>query len=461
MATSTITLNHQINNNWSYNAVAYYQNYNKDFYGTERIQWNLQQNGDYTWKRTLNKQYVEQNYGSLQFNINGEFKTGKLTHKLLAGADADYLQADTYTYQLQKQDGTYADAGNNFSYGTNGNTSNGNISLTDENTWATGYTPNSKKKDLTRVPTRRIGVYVQDLISLTEKLKFLAGVRWSYLENKTTQVTNYLSSTKTETANSYKKDMAFSPRFGLVYQFDDSFTAFASYSNSFTPNTGLSIDSNKKTSPLDPSIINQYEVGIKKNLLKNTLAFNITAYQIDNSNLSQVSEIDVNYKELTGKTRSQGVEVDVTGNPTTNLSINAGYSYNYMTYLDTPNTDGSFVEGERLVRTPANTANASVFYTFQNYIKGLKIGISSFYTGNRLAGWNNLKDANGNQKTNRMYEIGDYTTVDFSIGYQAKKFSIMGKIGNLFDVVDYNVHENYSVNPITPRNFYLTINYKL
>lgn len=460
MATSTVTLNHQINNNWSYNAVAYYQNYNKDFYGTERIQWNLQQNGDYIWKRTLNKQYVEQNYGSLQFNINGEFKTGKLTHKLLAGADADYLQADTYTYQLQKQDGTYADAGNNFSYGTNGNTSNGNISLTDENTWSTGYTPNSKKKDLTRVPTRRIGVYVQDLIALTEKLKFLAGVRWSYLENKTTQVTNYLSSTKTETA-SYKKDMAFSPRFGLVYQFDDSFTAFASYSNSFTPNTGLSIDSNKKTSPLDPSIINQYEVGIKKNLIRNTLAFNITAYQIDNSNLSQVSEIDVNYKELTGKTRSQGVEVDVTGNPTTSLSINAGYSYNYMTYLDTPNTDGSFVEGERLVRTPANTANASVFYTFQNYIKGLKIGVSAFYTGNRLAGWNNLKDANGNQKTNRMYEIGDYTTVDFSIGYQAKKFSIMGKIGNLFNVVDYNVHENYSVNPITPRNFYLTINYKL
>jgi iron complex outermembrane receptor protein len=43
-----------------------------------------------------------------------------------------------------------------------------------------------KKKDLTRVPTRRIGVYVQDLISLTEKLKFLAGVRWSYLENKNT-----------------------------------------------------------------------------------------------------------------------------------------------------------------------------------------------------------------------------------------------------------------------------------
>ncbi len=461
MATTTITLNHQINNNWSYNTVAYYQNYNKDFYGTERIQWNLQSNGDYLWKRTLNKQYIEQNYSSLQFNLNGEFKTGKIAHKLLAGADADYLQADTYTFQLQKQDGSFSDAGNNFSYGTNGNTFNGNISLNDENTWATGYTPNSKKKDLTRVPTRRIGIYVQDLISLSEKLKFLAGIRWSYLENKTTQVTNYLTSIKAETANSYKKDMAFSPRLGLVYQFNESFTAFASYSNSFTPNTGLSIDSNGNTSPLDPSIINQYEVGIKKNLLKNTLAFNVTAYQIDNSNLSQISEINVNYRELTGKTRSQGVELDITGNPTPNLSINAGYSYNYMTYLDTPNTDGSFVEGERLVRTPANTANASIFYTLPQYIKGLRIGLTAFYTGERLAGWNNLKDANGNQKTNRMYKIGDFTTVDFSVGYQFKKLSIMGKVGNLFDVVDYNVHENYSVNPITPRNFYVTINYKL
>jgi iron complex outermembrane receptor protein len=37
--------------------------------------------------------------------------TQKINHKLLVGADADYLQADTYSYQLQKQDGTFADAG--------------------------------------------------------------------------------------------------------------------------------------------------------------------------------------------------------------------------------------------------------------------------------------------------------------------------------------------------------------
>ena len=40
-------------------------------------------------------------------------------------------------------------------------------------------------------------------------------------------------------------------------------------------------------------------------------------------------------------------------------------------------------------------------------------------------------------------------------------FKEIVKIGNLFNVVDYNVHENYSVNPINPRNYYLTVSYKL
>ena len=466
MLTSTVTLNHEINSNWNFNTVAFFQNYTRDFYGTERIQWNLQNNGDYVWKRTLNKQYQEQNYGSIQFNLNGHFKTGKIQHKLLAGADADYLQADTYAYQLQKQNGDFADAGNNFLYGTNGNTSNGNVYLSDENSWKSGDMLNSRKKDLNRIPTRRVGVYAQDLISITDKFKILAGLRWSYLENSSTIVQNYLTGEKSyKESTGNPKESAFSPRVGLVYQIDNSFSTFASYSNSFTPNTGRDINN----MPLPSSLIDQYEIGLKKNFFKNTLAFNITAYQIENSNLAQTAALDgngnlntdTNIKEMTGATRSRGVELDITGNPTPYLSINAGYSYNNMIYTDTPDTDGSFIEGERLVRTPANTANLSVHYTSQNYIQGLRLGFSIFYTGDRLAGWNNIKDQYGNQKTNRMYKIGDFTTVDFSVGYQFKKFSIQGKVGNLFDVVDYNVHENYSVNPITPRNYYLTLSYKL
>lgn len=465
MTTGTVTLNHMINDRWNYNAVVSYQNYNRDFYGTERIQWILQNsgtnNGKYLWKRTLNKQYTEQNYGSAQFNINGAFKTGKILHKILLGADADYLQADTYAFQLQKQDGSFADAGTSFNYGTNGNTSNGNLFLDDENSWQSGAIPDSKKKTLTRVPTRRIGAYFQDLVSVSEKIKILAGIRWSYLENKTTLVTNYLNSTKTETPKTSTSDVAFSPRLGFVYEWNPNLSIFASYSNSFTPNAGLSIDESGNEKPLEPSLINQYEIGLKKNFWNNAVSFNITAYQIDNNNLVQTSQINPLYRELTGKTRSKGIEVDITGNPYPNLSIIAGYSYNDMRYLETPDTDGSFVEGERLVRTPANTANASIFYTFKNNLKGLKIGASAFHTGKRWAGWNNLKDSTGNPKTYRLFELEGFTTVDFSLAYQFNKILVQGKLGNVFDVLNYNVHENYSINPITPRNFYFTITYKL
>lgn len=465
MATSTVTLNHTINSKWGLNAVASYQNYTRDFFGSERMRWMYESTkNDYSWDRTAAKNYQEQNYVSMQVNLNGEFNTGKIKHKLLFGGDADYLQADTYTFSYLKNDGSWTPNGDTtVKYGTNGDTNLGKIYLSDQSTWASGDVLETRKRNLVRTPTRRVGFYIQDLISVTEKFKILAGVRWSYLENKPVLTTTYYNNTKT--GSELFSQNAFSPRFGLVYQWNENFTTFASYSNSFTPNTGNDISG----AAIPASIIDQWEVGIKKNLWNNALAFNVTAYQITNSNLAQVAPFDANglvntntnIKELTGQTRSRGVEVDITGNPLTNLSIIAGYSYNHMVYLETANSLNSSIEGERVVRTPLNTANASVFYTFDNFAKGLKIGATAVYTGNRYGGWNNQKDKDGNQKTDRMIPLNGFTTVDFNVGYQFKKFLIQGKVANVFDVLSYTVHENYSVNPINPRNFYITLTYKL
>src|SRR5690606_14856284 len=157
---------------------------------------------------------------------------------------------------------------------------------------------------------------------------------------------------------------------------------------------------------------------------------------------------DSTVKDFAGKMRSRGVELDITGNPLPNLSIIAGASYNHSVYLDTPE-DFGYVESQRLVRTPATTANASVFYTFTVYLKGLKLGASAYFVGDRSAGWNDTKatirDING---VSRFLEINDYSTVSISAGYDWNKFSVMAKVGNIFDTVDYNYHENYSVNPI-------------
>ncbi|MCL1662959.1 TonB-dependent receptor [Elizabethkingia ursingii] len=459
--TSTnITFNHQISNNWSLNVITSYQNYTKDYFSTERVQWEYDKNNRLNWKRPLNKTYNEQNYTSFQANVNGEFNTGKINHKVLIGADSDYSSADSYTYFNPTNNKTY---GTGYIYGTDGG--NGALYLDDASTWSSGSIPASATQDRNRIRTRRVGVYVQDFISLTKEFKVLAGLRWSYIQNMPTINTNFRTNTKKLVDNSSTSDQALSPKVGLVYMPNDNLSLFATYTNSFSANTGYDIN----RSTLKPTTIDQYEVGVKKNLWNNAIAVNLSAYQILYKNYYQTAELtaggqpnsDPNMKEFAGKMRSRGVELDITGNPSKNLSLIGGISYNNSVYLDTPDTFG-YVENQRIVRTPATTANFSAFYTLPKYIKGLKVGASLYYIGDRLAGWNDTKATNNTRNgVSRIFTLKDYTTFALSLGYDWRKFSIQAKVNNLFDTVNYNVHENYSVNPIAPRNYYFTLTYRL
>jgi iron complex outermembrane receptor protein len=475
-ASTNVTFNHQFNERWSLNATASYQNYTKDYFSSERVQW-IYDTKDasvdpnrLSWKRPFGRTYNEQNYTSAQVNINGEFNTGKINHKVLIGADADYSQADAYAYTVT--------APRNLLY------------LDDPSTWGSIDMPNSTLSTRNRINTRRIGIYAQDFISITKQLKVIAGLRWSYIENMPTLTTRFTLNDKIEVANSSTSDNAFSPKVGLVYAPNENLSVFATYTNSFAANAGYTSDqfgtvnTNQSASDVQaqlntlskqsikPSTVDQYEIGIKKNFWNNALAVNLTAYQIMYNNYYQtywfasapngvpVNSTDTNLKEFAGNMRSRGVELDITGNPTENLSIIGGFSYNNSVYTDTP--EKGYVENQRLVRTPATTANASVFYKFTNYVKGLKIGAGVYYIGDRIAGWNDSKSTNTSRNNvSRMFDLKDYTTVSVSVGYEWNKFSIQGKVGNLFDVVNYNVHENYSVNPITPRNYYFTLTYRL
>ncbi|WP_288447459.1 TonB-dependent receptor [uncultured Chryseobacterium sp.] len=475
-ASTNVTFNHQFNERWSLNATASYQNYTKDYFSSERVQWIYDTKDPavnpnrLSWKRPFGRTYNEQNYTSAQVNINGEFNTGKINHKVLIGADADYNQADAYAYNIT--------APTNLLY------------LDDPSTWGSVGMPNSTLNTRNRINTRRIGVYAQDFISITKQLKVMAGLRWSYVENMPTLTTRFTLNDKIEVANSSTSDNAFSPKVGLVYAPNENLSVFATYTNSFASNAGYTSDqfgtvnTNQSVTQVQnqlntlskqsikPSTVDQYEIGVKKNFWNNALAVNLTAYQIMYNNYYQtywfastpngapVNSTDANLKEFAGNMRSRGIELDITGNPTENLSIIGGFSYNNSVYTDTP--EKGYVENQRLVRTPATTANASVFYKFTNYVKGLKIGAGVYYIGDRIAGWNDTKSTNTSRNNvSRMFDLKDYTTVSVSVGYEWNKFSIQGRVGNLFDVVNYNVHENYSVNPITPRNYYFTLTYRL
>lgn len=429
-ATGSLNLKHSFNPNWQLNTNLSYQDYNRDYYSTERIQ--AAANGD--WTRPLAKTITAQQYGVATVDLTGKFSTGRFEHMLLAGIDGDY----------------YKDATTRF----NNPTTYGKINLLDPNKFvARTDMPDATKTYTTYAPTQRFGAYLQDLISISAKLKLLAGVRWSTQTASVADTLYHSIEKKTPGVGAKSENSAFSPRLGLVYKPWNNTALFTSYSNSFVVNNGIDIYGN----PLDPSLIDQFEIGIKNDLLDGKLSVNVTAYRIINNNLAQTAPFladgtpnsNATYRELTGQTTSDGLEIDLMAQPVNGLKISGGYAWNYIRYTKTAETKGSYVEGERLVNAPEHTANLTAFYVFQKgKLNRLKLGAGAYYTGDRVSGWNNTKGQT--QNYDRRIPVEGFVTLDAHAGYTVGNWSLMAKVSNITNTINYYVHENYSVNPIPP-----------
>ncbi|WP_207536197.1 TonB-dependent receptor [Desertivirga arenae] len=459
-ATASANLNHEINSNWKLNSIIAVQEYKRDYFSTERIVANNL--GD--WSRSITRTKTDENYYNGQVNLTGNVKTWKLAHTILVGGDAENYINNPTTFKR------FAAAYDK-------------INLFDPTMYANSMRtdmPSTQDSLYAKVPTYRFGVYFQDLISITKKLKFMAGLRWTYqkssrsilydvnTDDRVAYGAKLGAGTTPESTPDNRYDRAISPRIGLVYQPLESTSIFASYSNNFVTNTGINVATN---GAMKPSLIDQYEVGVKNDFLKGKLSANISYYRIINNDLAQTATLnlqgtpnaDVNLKEFAGETTSDGAELDINGTIIPGLNFISGYAYNFMRFTKTGETLNSYIEGERLVGTTAHTANGSLFYTFQRgRAQGLKLGASAFYTGKRNAGWNNQKDGKGGRTTtnDRLIPLSAYTTFDLSAGYSFRKFSLLAKVSNITDELSYIVHENYSVNPIAPRQFMTTLSYK-
>jgi iron complex outermembrane receptor protein len=474
-ASASVLLNHDFNKNWKLNFNSSFQTYDRQSKSTAQLS-GLDDTKIYPvpgyWNRGLTQnKNLEQILGD-QLSLQGNFNTGSIKHQVFTGVDYENSFATAYTYAFNekavmvggKYDPSLYDTINLYNF---------------DPTTQRNDIPASTATKIVKTDTNRFGIYAQDLISFTEQLKVLVGLRWSWQE--ATVNTSDLTKTPTVvTETPARKDDAFSPKVGVVYQPTKDMSLFASYSNSFTPNTGTTVD----LQAIKPSIIDQYEAGIKKDFWRGVLSTNVTVYQITNSNLAQTAEFkadgslntDSTIKTLGGATKSKGVEVDITARPTEGLNIVAGYSYNDMRYTNTSGTNGSFIEGDRVVRTPKNTANLSFFYTLPSgVLKGLSFGAIGNYVGDRLGGWNDdylwtpVKPTPTNPKPDPAYivtvrdreiPLEGYATIDLSAGYTWKKFSILCKLSNVTNELNYTVHENYSVNPIAPRQVLTSLRYK-
>lgn len=477
-ASASLLFNHDFNKNWKLSFNSSFQSYRRKQKSTAQLN-TIDANGN--WKRGLTQADAAEKIFGDQLSLQGSFNTGKIKHQIFTGVDFENSIAPNYTFGFfATPDGTTpitteATAINLFNY--------------DYSTQSLTAPYPTRATQLASTNTKRFGAYAQDLISITDYIKVLAGIRWSWQESQVTTTKEVIEkisgvdvlTTRLEDATPVEGtktlNRAYSPKAGLVIQPNKNLSFFGSYSNSFTPNTGTTVN----LEPLKPSIIDQFEVGVKKEFWNGALSTNVTLYQITNNNLAQTAQfladgvtqnVNTSLKELVGGVKGKGIEIDITAKPIEGLNIMAGYSFNETKVAKSSGTSGSLVVGDILTRTPKNTANLSFFYKIPNgKLKGLSFGAIGNYIGDRMGGWNDryvwteIKPSTNPRTYNVTIEDRDiplegYFTADASIGYEWSQISLLFKLSNVTNELNYTVHENYSVNPITSRQVMTSLKYK-
>ncbi len=226
------------------------------------------------------------------------------------------------------------------------------------------------------------GIYFQDQITLWDKLHILGGGRYDWTE------TGRGSGASTSEANSgvdaaTRKDDGFSPRVGILYQPINELSVYGNWTTSFGANNGVSATGGS----FDPQIGEQFEAGIKTSLFDERFLATLAYYHVTKDNLltPDLTTSDPNDSIAIGEQRSQGIELDMTGQITDALSLICSYAYtDARVTKDASVFDGGF-QGMRLINVPENAGSLWLKYDFSGYktLNGFSVGLGTVAASQR------------------------------------------------------------------------------
>ncbi|CAN7483257.1 TonB-dependent siderophore receptor [Phenylobacterium sp. LjRoot225] len=353
---------------------------------------------------------------SAQLELAGEF-TGPagVRHKVLIGGDLDRYKSGDHTFQgntlvASNRINIYAPVYGNFV--------------------ARGFRESSNTVSTINAD----GVYIQDLIELSPKVKAMASLRYDRSESISDNLMR--NTTSKATTDGY------SPRVGLVWQPNDKVSLYGSFSQSFVPVVGQDFAGEL----FKPTIGKQYEVGVKTELFDNRLFLTMAAFQIRKRNMS-VPDLDhEGFNIQTGEVTSEGVEVDARVRPAPGFDITGSLSL--MDVRITRDTRAGAV-GRRPANVPNTSAGLWASYALQNErLAGWSVAMGGAYVGRR-----EVNDLGG------AFTLAPYVRVDASLRYEAETWRVAVKVNNLFDkrhFVNGSDGRIDGVYPGAPRNVALT-----
>lgn len=312
------------------------------------------------------------------------------------------------------------------------------------------------------------GAYVQDQIKLPYDIFITAGARYDHAVFYDDALKNLVSNAQHVT-----------PRFGLLWRPIPQVSLYGSYLTGFGPSPFTA------STPVKPETAQQWEVGVKTELLDNRVTATIAYYDLIKQNIARPDPTDpTGLRQLiVGAARNRGFELDIAGEILPGWRVIGGYSYiasiitkdshcdatgydNFVNLgqplpagcvVDAWNTfnlgnplllsaDGN--KGHRLGGVPRHSASIWTTYEIQEDVfRGLKFG-GGITTRSLMQG----DDAND-------FHIPGYAKLDLMASYETsligRKATFQLNVNNVLDTRYYAIGSAspYALQTGTPRSF--------
>ncbi len=349
-----------------------------------------------------------------QANLTWQGKTGPIGHTVIAGIEG----ADQAT-DAARSEGIFP-----------GNKASATVALADRLT-VPAITFGAPSRS-THAKVTAFSAYVQDQIELAPFLQIVGGVRYDSFRIHADNLLNSTSAGRT--------DRKWSPRAGVIVKPRANISLYGSYTKSFLPQSGdqfSALDATQAT--LAPEEFRNLEVGAKWDVTP-ALALTAAAYRLDREN-SRFNDPVTGLPQLSGKTRTRGLEFSATGRILPQWQISIGYA---LQDGKVRSSTTAAPAGRALALLPESQISLWTRYDLSDKL-GLGLGVthqSSAYT-----------------TVSNTVTLPAWTRVDTALFYKiSKNLSVQFNVNNLLnDQYFPTAHTDNNISPAQPRSARLTV----
>ena len=340
-----------------------------------------------------------------QANLVAQFDTGGIGHTLLVGAEAMEQQTDAVRNQA-----------------VFGAASSVAVPLA-ETIFVPAFTLQPQRASASDLSV--FSAYVQEQLDLGI-VQLVGGIRYERFDLESE---NLISGTP-----GARVDERWNPRFGVIVKPTDAVSLYASYSESFLPQSG---DQFSLVSPqaalLEPEVFKNRELGFKW-LARPELLVTAAIFRLDRSNTQAADPTNPGFVILTGSSRVEGFEASLAGSVLPGFDVSLGYAY---LDGDIRSTTTSAPAGTRLMQLPRHHVTAWGRYELTDRFA---LGAGVVHQSSQYA------------SLSHNVTLPAYTRIDAAAYYDlTDRIALQLNVENLFDA-DYfaSAHGDNNIQPGQP-----------